>query len=340
MFCMSEFRIAYKRKRKEIGGKALIYFPIIIVFSAIFLMVMAMFEYITYLIPLIAVPIIGLGAKELETNIGRRRVRKIMERVMKTIELVNQDHIKLNKTVKHSLGYIVIEEKSIRSSGSNHRNIYRKFEVIKTGKSNEILLNRNFLNKYTIMVDKLGNGYVKLPAILFQDKSIHNGLLVLVPNSTLFKPFENTFKIKLVSGDELYLYTKINRDVLNGKLIYTTRHKSLAAKLILTGKIENTKLFDKLTVEKTIYNATVTGIHNFTIRLNISEPLAIISHIEEITLRDIVGPITRYDRSYNGTIIYGFAEGKYMLRLELSLPFEPDKSVEETINLDRVVFSS
>ncbi|WP_052833620.1 hypothetical protein [Staphylothermus hellenicus] len=248
---MSEFRIVYKRKKTY--RKALIYFPIVLVVSAILLTIMTMFEYAIYLIPLAAVPIIGLGIKELKISIRKERIRKIMERVRKTIELINHSYIVLNKSVKYSLGYIVVEEKSTGANRDNHRSVYREFEAIKTGESNKIPLNINFLSKYTIMVDELGNGYVKLPAILFQDKTISNGLLVLIPNNTLFKSFENTFKFKLVSGDEIYLYTKINRDVLNGKLIYTTRHKSLAAKLILTGTIENTKLFNKLTVKKKPY---------------------------------------------------------------------------------------
>lgn len=326
---MYEFWVVNKGSNKH--KKALLSLAITFAISLVFLTIITVLQFETYLIPLIVLAVLALDLITLRIFRKKKKFFRTIKNVKSIIESANQQLVTLKKPIKYSLGYIIIEGKWISKGQSRHYNIYREFKEIKSNHSDKIHLEYGFLSDFTIISDGYGNGYIRLPSILVKDEEAENGLIIFIPSNILFKTYSNNLKLKITSGDELYISAKINRDTLNGKLIYTGKHKSKAAKIILIGTIENTKLHNKLTIEKKVYEVPTAGMHNFIIRIYVPEPLIIITHLEDVSAIDIINALRRYDTNYSEAFLYGFSDGSYKLKIELSLPFEPNKYVEEPI---------
>jgi hypothetical protein len=257
--------------------------------------------------------------------------QRLVEIVKSHIVSASEDLIVFDKSMKITLGYLALRG-VWRSSGKHrHYKVSSRFYEISNIFSNRIVLDRKFLDNYTIAVESDGEGYVKLPALLVKDTDVdRNGVvLVIVPSRTLYEDRDVSLKISTLYGDSAYASLKINNNVLEGTLLYLSKGKSRSVKIVIQGIIEH-EVFGGIGIKKEVFKVKETGSHRFNIKLTIPKPLLIITPIKLFTplyLARILYNVIGMSKTY----LYGFSDGEYTLRLQLDIPLRPDKYVEEKI---------
>ncbi len=261
------------------------------------------------------------------------RGQRLAEMIKSHIVSASEDLIVFDKSMKIMLGYLVL--RGVWKSSGKHRyySISSRFYEVGNVFSNRIVLDRRFLDNYTIAVTSNGEGYVKLPALLIKNEDMGKDRIVLitVPSRTIYEEGDVDLKISTPYGDSAYASLRINGNVLEGTLLYLSKGKSRSVKIVLNGVIRH-EVFGKVSIRKEIFRARNTGTYRLNTKLAPPKPLLIISSMKLFTplylvriLRNITGT------SRGETYLYGFSDGEYNLRLQLDIPLRPDKYVDERI---------